>query len=200
MLLRDKTNIFEFVFATIIIMIAMWATRLASINFGGYSLDGLTGFALLVSFAGLSTYRSLVPGIIIAILWGLLVSSDMHIVANIITVMLATICYAMHTNHKPMSPLNVYQAAIEGSIIHSVFTYGFGIHCGPSFILFALMEMFITMVIVKSMINKIREMGFINHEDPVLVAKIERDYLSDLYNLINKFFRTNFHRPEKPTK
>jgi hypothetical protein len=200
-LLRDHVNIFEFMAATSITTIFLFFTKLVTINLGGYSLDGLLGWALLVAFAGMSTYKSAIPGLLVAFIWGILGGCNMHVAVNIMTVFFGMYSYQMLSHLRPMSPLNVYEGAIAGSVFHSALTYVLKIHSCESFLLFILFELLISLGTFKAGVNKARELGFINHEDPTMIAKIERDWVQELvYNTINKIFKTNFCRPKKPTK
>jgi hypothetical protein len=200
-LLREKTSCLEFIVATCVATALLFFTNLTTISIGQYSLDGLVGWALLMSFAGISTYKSALPGLLIGLIWGLLAGCSMHMAINIATVFFGMYAYAMFSHLRPQSPLNVYEGALAGSVLHSGLTYLLKIHPCPSFIVFMLLELLISLGTFKAAVNKVRELGFINHEDPVLVAKIERDWVQDLfYNTINKIFKTNFCRPKKPTK
>lgn len=198
-LFRDNVNILEFILASCVATAALCLTGLATINLGHYSLDGLLGWTMLMAFAGISTYKSALPGFLIAVVWGIVGGSELHSCINIMTVFLGMYSYQMLHHLRPMSPLNVYEAAMSGAVLHSVLTYTLAVHSRPeSLILFILLELLITLFTFKAAVNKVRELGFINHEDPLLVAKIERDWLQETYNLINKKLHTNLHRPQRP--
>lgn len=200
-LLRDKISFLNFVLITSVATALLYFTNLTTIEIGRYSLDGLVGWSLLTSFAGMSTYRSTVPGLIVAVIWGLLAGCSVHTAINIATVLSGMCAYIMFSHLRPQSPLNVYEGALTGSVLHSCLTYLLNVHPNPNFAVFLLLELLISLGTFKAAVNKVRELGFINHEDPTLVAKIEQDWVQKLlYNTINKIFKTNLCRPKKPCK
>ena len=56
-LLRDKISFLNFVLITSVATALLYFTNLTTIEIGRYSLDGLVGWSLLASFAGMSTYK-----------------------------------------------------------------------------------------------------------------------------------------------
>jgi hypothetical protein len=199
-LLREKTNIFEFILASCAVTAMLFFTNLVTINIWKYSLDGLLGWALLVAFAGMSSYRTAMPGLLVALIWGLMGGDSLHIAVNILTVFFGMYAYNMFSHLRPQSPLNVYEGALAGSVFHTALTYSVQVHPCKNFLIFLLLELLIGLGTFKAGVNTFRQLGFINHEDPLLIAKIEKDWIEEAYSKINKWFKTNFHRPQKPGK
>jgi hypothetical protein len=197
-LLRDKTSMGEFIVSTCLMTALLFFTGLVHVHFGSYSIDALLGWSMLVAFAGMSTYSSAIPGLLIGIIWGLLGGSDLHIVVNILTVFFGMYAYMMLSHLRQLSPLNVYEAAIAGSVFHSVLSFAFNVTPCVNLLALMVIELVVSLGTFKFAVNKVRKLGFINHEDPVLVAKIERDWIQEAYNKVNQKFNTNFQRPSKP--
>jgi hypothetical protein len=200
-MVKPKINIVELtVFATLFILF-IGLSEFAELKIGSIYVDLIVGFAILFSLSGLSVFNNIVPGIIIGAIWGYFEHGSISLVANIanceLSVLFALGVYHMTILRRPESPFNVYIATFAGSIAHIGITYGFGYHhLSFLFISINLIATAISLVLV----SKLREMGLINHEDPDLVAKIDRDFLQDSYNAINRRLNTNLQRPRKPQK
>lgn len=176
----------------VVIFIANVLDTKVFINLGIATLS----FSILVSLCGISKYNSLVPGVIAGIAFGIIGGGPETIVVELTSILMTMICYKKLLHSAPLSPLNVYKSSVAGVFCHSLLSFVW-----LEYVWYYLfIEMIVALLIIKSVVNILREEGLINHEDPKLVAKIERDYLSLLYNKINKVFNTNLQRPIKPKK
>lgn len=159
-------------------------------------VNAALGFMLLASLSGISKYDNFFPGTVVALVFGFHRGGGFQVIIELVPLLLAMIYYKTLLHFNPRSPLNVYKSSALGALSHAVFTC-FYLQLPLSFIL---AETCIAMLVVKSIVNILREQGLINHEDPQLVARLERDYLSKVYEEINKVFKTNLQRPVKPRK
>jgi hypothetical protein len=199
---RPKINTIELTIFAVVLIAVLGLSQFAEFKIGPVCVDALAGFAILFALCGLSVFNSIIPGFIIGAAWGYFDFGSISLMPNIVNCELSVFAalgvYYIAILIKPKSPFNVYLSTMAGSLIHIVITYSLKF-CQLSF-LFIFLNLFTTVITMVLIVSKLREMGLINHEDPALVAGIEKDLLQSSYNFINRRLNTNFNRPKKPSK
>jgi len=186
--------LFFLLLSVVVVVVTYFFGASAKVIVGHTYIDIVLGFALLFSLSGMSVYNSIIPSIVIGVVWGVL-GGDI-LVISIPTLMISSYFYKRMLKIRPLSPLNVYKATLVGTTVYFLLSYCFK---GMAFSTL-IIEAILALAIVKSTVNTFREVGLINHEDPRLIAQIEKDYLNMTYQQINRLFNTNLQRPQKPKK
>lgn len=184
------------IFTLFSLAVVLFTDILDSRVFADLSVSAALGFSVLAALCGISKYNSLIPGIVIGATIGAIEGGGPGVIIEVVPLLIAMLYYRKLLSSNPLSPLNVYKSSALGIFSHVVVSFfWFRFSWQHAFI-----ELIVALLVVKSIVNILREEGLINHEDPKLVAKLERDYLSMFYGEINKIFKTNLQRPIKPRK
>ena len=193
---RQVANLTVFTLMSSLLIVVLSLARIMTIYTPSWYIDGNLAVCMLIGLSGVSTFSSLIPGICASILWGYLTGGLPVLILALYSTLFGMLTYRYYLQANPLLPLNVYKGVAWGSVCYSICITVY--MAAP--VVMAIANTIVALLFTKVVVNKLRSIGLINHEDPELIAKVERDYLQSAYDRVNKLCSTSFSRPKRPIK